>query len=263
MKIINLVLSFFKNNRTLGIAIGIALASLLLNLKQCSSARNLRKEVAVAQQNINALNDTIRITKDRQGRDEYDKLALLTDKVSNLEKLNQDLATEVKSIKGRTSTIIKGDVQIVHDTVPLIVKGELVDSTVRADFDFSKNFSAGNFRKLSGYTKYDLRTGNATGQLTADTLGIRFVTGIKNLDKGKPEIFLKSDYPGFSVTQLEGAVLDPKLFQKKKVPLITTGLNIGYTPVTYDIRTNKFDFNPTRVSVTAGINVNILKLLRR
>ena len=263
MKIINLVLSFFKNNRTLGIAIGVALASLLLNLKQCKSARDLRKEVAVAQHNINALNDTIRITKDRQGRDEYDKLALLTDKVSNLEKLNQDLAKEVKAIKGKTATIIKGDVQIVHDTVPLIVKGELVDSTVRADFDFSKDFSPGNFRKMSGYTKYDLRTGNATGQLTSDTLGIRFVTGIKNLDKGKPEIFLKSNYPGFSVTQLDGAVLDPKLFQKKKTPLITTGLNIGYTPVTYDLRTKQFDFNPTRVSVTAGINVNILKLFRR
>jgi len=263
MSLISSAFSWLKNNRTIGGLASVLLVSFLLNLQTCRNNRDLKKEIAVAQHNINALNDTIRITKDRQGKDEYNKLALLTDKMSNLEKLNADLYNEVKNIKGKVATVIKGDVQIVHDTVPLIVKGELVDSTVRADFDFSKDYSPGNFRKLSGYTKYDLRTGVGAGQLTADTLGIRFVTGIKNLDKNKPEIFLKSDYPGFSVTQLDGAVLDPKLFQKTKVRLITTGLNIGWTPVTYDVKTKKTDVNLTRFSATFGININVLKLLKR
>lgn len=263
MNILNLGLNWLKNNRTVGAIASVLVMSLLMNLNTCNNNRDLRKQVAVAQHNINALNDTIRVTKDREGKAEYNKLSLLTDKLSNLEKLNSDLAQEVKAIKGKVSTIIKGDVQIVHDTVPLIVKGELVDSTVRADFNFSANYSPGNFRKFVGYTKFNLRNGESKGELTQDSLGIRFVTGIKNLDKGKPEIFLKSDYPGFSVSALDGAVLDPKLFNKKKIPLITTGVNIGWTPTSYDVVTKKFDFKPTRFAVTAGINVNILKLFRK
>lgn len=235
----------------------------MLNLKQCNKAQLLNKKLDVAAQNIKALNDTIHLTTNKAKEPEYDKLALLTDKVSNLEKLSTDLYAEVKKIKGTPATVIKGDVQVVHDTVPLVVHGQLLDSIVRADFDYSKNFSAGNYRKLNGYTKYDLRTGVTSGQLTADTMGLRFVTGIKNLDKGKPEIFLTSTYPGFSVTALDGAVLDPKLFQKTKTKLITTGINIGWTPVAYDILTQKFDFKPTRFAATAGININILKLLRK
>lgn len=254
------IISWIKTNRTLLLIIaGFALVS----LQQCANNRDLRKQIAVANHNINALNDTIRITKDRKGHEEFDKLALLTDKVSNLEKLNSDLAKEVKAIKGNVTTIIKGDVRIVHDTVPLIVKGELVDSTVRADFNFSANYSPGNFRSLSGYTKFDLRNGKASGTLLQDSLGIRFTTGIKNLDKGKPEIFLKSDYPGFSVSQLDGAVLDPKLFKGKKIPLITPGLTVGYTPLTYDWSKKSFNFNPTQLGITAGVSFNILKLLRK
>lgn len=265
MNLLKIAGSFLKNNRTLGIAIGVAAASLLLNLKQCSSAKDLKKEIAVANQNIKALNDTVRLTKDRQGRDEFDKLALLTDKVSKLEDLNQSLYAEVKAVKGKVSSIIAADVKVkeVEKPVPFVVKGELVDSTVTATFSLDTTFSPGNWRKIAGLTQYNLKTSQSTGMLTKSEFGMRFTTGIKNLDKGKPEIFLKSDYPGFTVTQLDGAVLDPKLFQKKKVPLITTGLNFGYTPVTYDIRTKKFDFNPSRVSVTAGINVNILKLFKR
>lgn len=259
----NFILDFFKNNRTLGIALGVAAASLLLNLKQCSRTSELRKEVKVANQNINALNDTIRVTKDKAGQAEYNKLSLLTDKVSNLEKLSADLYAEVKKLKGKPATIIKGDVVVVHDTVPLIVKGEVIGDVVHTPFNFDSTYSEGNYRKLAGYTKYNLKTGEASGLKTVDEFGIRLVTGIKNLDKGKPEIFFKSAYPGFSVTALEGAVLDPKLFSKKKVPLITGGISIGWTPTAYDLNTKKFDFKPTRFGVNAGININVLKLLRK
>jgi len=253
-------LAWVKANKTfLLIIVGFAIVS----LQQCGSNRDLRKQLEVANHNIKAINDTLRVTKDKDGKDEANKLALLTDKLSNLEKLNADLASEVKSIKGKVGTIIKGDVVVVHDTIPLIVKSEFIDSTVRTDFNFSKTYSPGNFRSLTGYTKYDLRSAKGVGELTSDSLGIRFTTGIKNLDKGTPEIFLKSDYPGFSVTQLDGAVLDPKLFKKTKVRLLTTGLNIGWTPVTYDAGTKKLDFNLKRFGATAGVNINILKLLRK
>lgn len=259
---ITTALSFVKTNRTLLLVIA---GFLLISLQQCANNRDLRKQIAVANHNINALNDTIRVTKDRQDRDEYNKLALLTDKLSNLEKLNADLVKEVKAVKGKVSTIITGEVVVkeVEKPVPFLVKGELVDSTITTNFAFDTIYNPGNWRKIKGFTKYNLRNGVADGQLTQSDFGMKFTTGIKNLDKGKPEIFLKSDYPGFSVTALDGAVLDPKLFQKSKTKLITTGVNIGWTPVTYDVGTKQLDFNFKRFGVTAGVNINILKLLRR
>lgn len=252
----------FKNNKVTVIAVAVGLFFAVSSITQCNKTQVLKKKLAVAEHNIQAANDTIRITRDKANQIEYDKLAFLTDKLSNLEKLNADLSDEVKKIKGKVTTIIQGQVQIIHDTVPLIVKGELIDSTVRADFNFNKDYNTGNSRKLAGYTKYDLRNGQSEGQLTLDEIKIKFTTGIKNLDKGKPEIFLKSDYPGFEVTALDGAVLDPGLFKaKKRSPLITTGINIGWTPATYSIKDKKFEFKPDRIGATIGININIIKLL--
>lgn len=256
-------LDLFKGNRVAVIAIAVSLILIFFQVQSCNRNKRLKKELAVAEHNLKAANDTIRVVLDRVGKEELNKLAFLTDKVSKLEELNQELYAEVKNIKGRVSTIIKSDIKIVHDTVPLIVKGELIDSVVRTDFDFSKQYGQGNGRKLAGYTKFDLRNGYTSGTLTQDEITMRFTTGIKNLDKGKPEIFLKSDYPGFTATGLEGAVLDPKLFaSKKKVPLITVGVGVGWVPITYDIGSKVWSTQLDRVGVSGGINVNILKLIK-
>jgi hypothetical protein len=263
MKLITMFTGWVNKNKATVIIFIISLIFAALSYFQFQASQKLRKQLDVANQNIVALNDTIRITKDRNKEDEYNRYALLTDKLSNLEKLNSDLATEVKSIKGKVASIVSAEVKIVEKPVPFIVKGELIDSIVRADFKYDTIYSPGNFRNLKGYTKYDLRTGVVSGEKTVDEIGIKFRTGIKNLDKGKPEIFLASQYPGFTVTELDGAVLDPKLFQKKKVKLITTGINIGWTPVTYDVFNKRWDTNLGRLGITGGININLVKLLQK
>lgn len=263
MKLITTALAWVKKNKATVILFIISCLFALLSYFQFQASQKLRKQLAVSEQNIVALNDTIRITKDKNKEDEYNRYALLTDKLANLEKLNSDLATEVKSIKGKVSSIVSAEVKIVEKPVPFIVKGELIDSVVRADFKYDTIYSPGNFRNLKGYTKYDLRTGVVSGEKLVDEIGIKFKTGIKGLDKGKPEIFLASQYPGFTVTELDGAVLDPKLFEKKKIKLITTGINIGWTPATYDVINRKWDVNLGRIGITGGININIVKLLQK
>lgn len=244
---------------------GFCILLILLFVWNLMNQRNksaiLEKKLEVAEQNYKASQDTIRIVKDRAGRVEYNKLAFLTDKVDNLAKLNTDLADEVKKIKGSVSTIVKGEVKIVEKPVPFLVNGQLLDSTVIANFKYDTTYSEGNFRKLAGYTKYDIRSGVSTGEKTVDEIGVKFVTGIKNLDKGKPEIFLKSDYPGFQVTAIDGAILDPKLFQpKKKTPLITPSITVGWTPLMWDNKAQVVRANPANFGVTVGIGFNILKL---
>jgi hypothetical protein len=256
------IIAFFSKNKYNTIVTIVALAMAGMFFYQRGQTRAERFRANIAEQNFNASIDSIRQTINKAGEVEFNKLAYITDKVANLEALNSSLYAEVKRIKGSVSTIIKGEVKIVHDTVPLIVQGTLIDSIVRADFNHSQEFSPGNFRKLKGYTKYDLKTGVSGGELLQDEVGIRFTTGIKNIDKGKPEIFVASTYPGFSVTRLDGAVLDPKLFDKKKVPTITMGFGVGWTPIVYDIRSKKTTVSISQFGVSFGANINLIQLLK-
>lgn len=258
--LLNFVSTFVRNNKLVTGIVLFAIISSLLNLRQCSNNQTLKKQVQVANHNIKALNDSIRITKDKNDKDEFNKLSLLTDKVDKLAEMNADLAAEVKAIKGRVNTIIKTDLKIVHDTVPLIVKGELLDSVAKVDWKFDTTYSPGNYRKLNGYTTFDLRDKRPYAQKNVDEVGVRLTTGIKNLKEGKPEIFLKSDYPGFTVTALDGAVLDPALFKpKKRTPLFTIGAHIGYTPVTYDLVNRKVLLNFAQIGGSFGVNINLLR----
>lgn len=235
---------------------------LIINFLVAKNAE-IHKKLEVATYNLKVTQDSLRITKDLAGKQEYNKLAYLTDKVTDLAKINQDLATEVRAIKGKVGTIIQGDVKIVEKPVPFEVKAQLVDSNIVARFKYDTTYSLGNFRKLSGYTSYDLRTGKVSGQKEQDEIGVKVVTGIKNLDKNKPEIFFKSDYPGLQVTEVQGAVLDPSLFKgKDNTPLLTPVISIAWTPLTYTSNSKAFDFNLNKFSIGAGVGINIFKLLK-
>src|SRR5687768_12380101 len=164
MNLITIITGWVKTNKTLLISFLAIVIFVLVNFFQFNQNQKLQKQLAVANHNITALADTIRITKDRNGVVEYNKFALLTDKISNLEKLNSDLASEVKSIKGKVSSIVSAEVKIVEKPVPFIVKGEVIGSTVRADFKYDTIYSPGNFRRLQGYTKYDIKTGEVSGE---------------------------------------------------------------------------------------------------
>lgn len=244
-----------KNRYAIGITI-LALLFVVINFFQFRRNEVIKKKLQVAEHNLQAANDEIRITKDKAGKDEANRLAFLTDKISNLEKLSSELTAEVKKIKGNVSTIVQGEVKIVEKPVPFVVKGEFIDSVVRTDFKFDTAYANGNYRKLSGYTKYDLKTGATSGEKLQDEIGIKIVTGIKNLDKGHPEIFFKSDYPGLTVTELEGAVIDPKLFKIAKKKKLSIGFYAGYSPLYYNLSTKKAGI-ANQITAGAGINYRI------
>lgn len=249
-----------KNWKGLGLLLVIS-ALILYNVVLYKNNLVKDKKIAVAEHNLKAANDTIRIVKDRVNKDEYNKLAYLTNSVNTLAKMNEELAKEIKNIKGNVQTIIQGEVKIKEVPVPFIVKAELVDSTVIARFKYDTTYSPGNFRKLSGYTTFNLKDHTVSGQKELDEIGVKLTTGIKNLDKGKPEIFLKSDYPGFSVTSLEGAVLDPKLFKpKNKTPLITPVFYVGWSPVNYNLQNKNLTFSANNLNIGFGVGFNLLKI---
>lgn len=252
----------FKTKVTIFVIVLIAILS-AATIYEFNLIKQKNKQIVVAAQNLAASQDNIRLTKDRLGKEEADKLSYLTTKITDLQKVNADLANEVKITKGTVNEVSKIVVKVVHDTVQLNANTIATDSTIRSDFKFDSTFSPGNFRTIEGYTFYNLKTKKTFGLLTKDRFGVNLITGIKNLNKGKPEIFVRSDYPGFTVTQLEGAILDPSLFAKQKTPLLTLGITIGLTPVTYDIDKKIWSINTQRIGATLGLQFNIGRLLNK
>lgn len=254
--------TFFTNHKYAIIVTGLVIVFAIANFVQFNQKQILQKKVAVAEQNLGAANDTIRVTKDRNGKLEYDKLSFLTSKMSDLEKINTELYKEVKETKGTVNTIIKAGVTIVHDTIPLTINSNVSNGKVTSNFNFDTAYSPGNYHNLRGYTEYDLQTGKSKGELSLDEIAFTATTGIREIN-GKREIFFKPDYPGLTVTKLQGAQIDANLFSTPKPSLVNLSVSIGYLPVVYNWQTGRTDIFGSNLGINAGLSVNINRLFKK
>lgn len=255
--------TFFAKHKYAVIITALAIVFAGVNLIQWNQKDTLKKQLVVAEQNLDAATDTLRVTRDRNGKIEYDKLSFLTSSINDLQKLNANLYDEVKATQGKVNTIIKAGVTIVHDTVPLIVNSNVRDGVVTSNFNFDTTYSPGNYRKVSGFTTYNLKTDTSGGLLTSDIIAFTASTGIRELN-GKREIFLKPDYPGLVVTHLEGAQIDDNLLKGKSTgPLLNFSISAGYLPVIYNWNTGKTDWFGSNVGVSAGVSINVNKLFKK
>lgn len=248
------VKNFILKHSFLIIAIIIAIL-VFITINQHRKIAAQKKEIAVYQNNVAALNDTIRITKAKNGIIEFNKLAFIADKVANLEKVNKELADAIKNIKGDVKTIIKSDIKLVHDTVTLVTTGSIKDSIATVHFNFNKTYSPNNYRIREGYTNFNLLTKETSGELTKDEIGFSVTTGIKKVNK-RYEIFVEPDYPGMQVTKLNGAVIDETIFGTPKVRKLSIGVNVGYHPFVYDLGTKQFSIK-NQFSGGVGLNYKL------
>jgi hypothetical protein len=248
-------LSSVKNQRNL-LIVGVII--LILCLRSCGPSKG---EVNSLKQNVFALNDSIRTYKGKNGTLVFEKGALISEN-GNLKSLNSDLAAEVKNLKDNPIVIIKTVIKIVHDTVyiPINVGGPTwnADSSVvtrNLNWSYAKEFSKGNYRKLGGDFKAFIDTSmNLTTtpmHITTDEFGMSISTGLTERKDGLLEIFVTSPYPGFSVTSLDGALIDPaksevlkKYFPPKRWAL---GVYGGYGVY----------FDPAKIRVGTGIQIGI------
>ena len=249
--------SFLSKYKTTLIALVITIAIFGYGYTLYTQNRILKAELSASQQNIKALNDTIIVVKDNAGKDEANKFALIAAQSSDLKKLNDSLYIELQKTKGSVNTIEVIKTQIKHDTVTKIIS--IVDTTkdqVKISFKSDTVYNVGNFRNIEGNSIFDKTTGLSTTSLTKDEIGVRLITGIKGIEKGQPTIFVRSDYPGFVVTGLDGAVINPNLLKKKQTFLgrLSVGLNLSYSPLAYDLVSKNFGF---KNQITFGIGTSV------
>lgn len=174
----------------------------------------LKTNLAISTQNNAALGDSLKVSKNKAGELEYSKGILVSEK-KDLKDYSENLNKELKKTKGKVSelNIILASVGSL-DTV--FIPNDVVeyqDSSFGLKWAYNKVYDENNSRHLEGVTKFKLHLDSITSlgtEITTDLFNFNLVTGLKEDEDGIVSIFAKSDYPGFKIGKLEGAIIDPK-----------------------------------------------------
>ena len=213
------------------------------------------------EQNISALQDSVRTYTTKNGTLVFEKKALLGD-VGDIGKLNKELKKEMKDLKDNPIVVTKFKTKIVHDTVRVgVVAGEATfaadgSKTIPFSFDTTMRHDDQNYRTIAG--KYDVTTDSSLNisssnfTIDQDEIGMSFTTGITENDDKEVEIFIKSDYPGFTPSGIDGAIIDPTKSEVIKSYFPTK--RWGFGPyVGYGLMFNQ---NGMGQGVTVGVSVS-------
>lgn len=213
---------------------GLLVLTVLLAMIQCNRISRLKTKLAVEEQNNAALTDSVRVVKNKAGELEFVKLTLIADK-KELENLNSSLAEELKKERGKVRTITEIKTTVKRDTI-FIPSGveSLADNMYRLSWKHSEE-NAGGSRYLEGKSEFKVENSIvdsiAGTTITRDEINLKIITGLRERNDKKLEIFARTAYPNASF-DLDGAIIDPKdsiFFHDRKRfsfgPVISGGLN--------------------------------------
>jgi cell division protein FtsB len=226
------------------------------------------REINTLKQNVFSLNDSLRTYKDKTGQLVYEKGALISEN-GNLKNLNNDLANEVKNLKDNPLVVIKTVVKVIHDTTYVEINstnpGKWNGNTFTQNFEWDLNnkYSLENYRLIEGnfdvYVDSAFKLSTSKMKIVKDEFSMGMSTGFTENKDGLLEIFVKSDYPGFKVSKLDGALIDPKksdvlkkYFPPKRWAIgVYGGYGVSINPVTL--------IPATGIQIGVGLQYNILQ----
>jgi len=206
---------------------------------------NVAHKVDVHKNNISALNDSLKLVKNKAEEYQYQKQAFQLShqmEIKKLKKLNNELARELKKQKNskQVKYISKSENEVNKDSFKL-------DSTIFTNkdssnktFQFSHTDSTQNYTfNLNGrllfntvYTDSGINYYNSSTYI--DDLNFRFdiVHGIKETNN-KYKVFIRSPYSGFKIRNMNSAIK----IEKRKPDRFIVGPSIS---AGYDITNNNF-----------------------
>jgi len=222
--------------------------------KSCGELREERRSNIIDNQNIIALNDSIKREKLKNGNNQV-TIAGHISSINDLKKLNRDLYDEIKQQHGKVISLNKIIFQLRQDTFDLrkhinyleSIMGKPVkmnDSTYSMSWILKYDWDSTNFDVYKGNTYVGLKIKPGfiwkDGLTNSDILNNAFllqhqktemidrvsqmelVFGQK-IEKDQLRIFVNTKYPGFTASSLEGVLIDPntnpyikKLMKKKQ-----------------------------------------------
>lgn len=200
--------------------LAVALIVVIILLRGCDGSSDI--DAYKNEQNISALQDSVRTYKNKNDDLVYEKLAYIASE-KELARYNKELKDEVSYLKDNPITVTKYITRIVHDTVRVPVYIDTTNITWNADstikyipfeWDNDTSYNENNYRKLGGnfIVSVDTLLNSSINEfeITRDEIGLSFTTGLTENSEDQVEIFITSDYPGFVPTSIEGALFDPR-----------------------------------------------------
>jgi hypothetical protein len=201
------------------IIILILIIVLIFTSKSC---QNAKFESEIAKQNIVALQDTLRVEKNKNGENQYLKLSLLSN-IDDLKNLNKSLYEEVQKIDGKvlamskTIVTIKGTLENVPQDRTSDSPITLKNDTLTANYKYQDSGKTWN-RSIVG--KSVLLMKNVTDStyaqplydvLSEDRMNLTVFASIRKRESDDMyEYVLRTDYPNAKL-DVEGFI-DPKMF---------------------------------------------------
>lgn len=196
------------------VLLGVLILVSILYLFQMDKLNRLDTKNIILQQNQEYYKDSINVERNTVGELQYQRAILVTTR-RLLKKDSSILAKELKKQKGNViflSNIIAKIENKPADTIRTIIV-KYPNNLFGLQWEFEDNIDTLNYRLLAGETKF-LVTDSGTiepilTQITRDVLGLSLQTGLVEKN-GVLTIFVKSNKIGFSVTKLDGAIIDPR-----------------------------------------------------
>jgi hypothetical protein len=249
--------SFIKSKLFVA-AIIISLIS--LSAYQCSRIQELKRRQQISDQNQIALNDSIRYEKLKNGEFQASITSYIASE-KELKELNKSLYDKIKQQSGDIFSLNNAIIQLRLDSAMLskylVEKDKVIqrllkldENTYAAPWSLSYRYDSLNYDVFTGRTYIQIGNKDPLELLHADTELISRLTQIdltwgQKIEKDKLRIFIQSSYPGFTVAQMQGVLIDPnnnpyiKSLLKKKHWLTGFSLGIGATGG-FNITTGKY-----------------------
>jgi hypothetical protein len=235
----------FLNSRVFVIILVVVL--LMFAAAQCKKMVDKDREIAINEQNIAALTDSLKYEKNKNGDWEISK-SIFISTIDGLKKLNEDLWKRVNAQGGDIVSLTHTVIRLKQDSAELaqhvdrlkIYIGELekIDTNhFEAPWTLPYKYDNNNFFSVKGRTRIGVLRQNPL-YLVHDTT---YLTGFENqiditfgeeIVKDKLRVYITSAFPGFSVKSMDGWMIDPatnpllkKLINKKEHWF--TGFGVG------------------------------------
>jgi len=218
--------------------------------------QDLRVEKNILEQNLKAMNDSLRISKTKNNQIIASKNVLIAKKEKDIALLDKNLNDQIKNLKGdiyqltSTNIRLKGKIDSLEngtDIDDIIIQP---DGSFTIPWDFSKVYDPVNNRRLTGKVDFTIDSTftitSVNSSLLEDEINFNITQGLRERN-GNIEMFATSSYPGFGVTELNSVVIDPQsnpIFKKyTKKRRVGVSIYVGYG-FTYHLQTSQVFVGP-------------------
>ena len=238
--------------------------------RSCGNGRELKRQAAIKEQNIEALNDKLVIEKTKNGYLQGSINGYIAGEKELLD-LNNSLSKEVSSQKGKVLSLSRTVLTLTQDKEMLEKYADSLENVAGnpvdlggGDYDIPWTlnyiYDSTNFDRFEGKTRINIGPTSQspithlTTQMISRTSSIGLTFGQK-IEDDKLRVFVQSSYPGLTPSSLEGVLIDPntspymKQLMKRKmwfpnVWSVGVGGTLGY------------DFLNNRPALVFGVNVS-------